>query len=420
MKIKNNNWEDIIISESTVKFLRKMPKTELHVHIEGTLEADLAWELAEKKGYGINKPLLIPKPSGGEYQIKSYEELCGVYKFDDLLSFLNVYNTLAGLLNTKADFVKLAEAYSEKCIEENIRHAEIFFDPQTHTSRGIAFETVVDGLQAGLEKARSAGIDLQLIVSVLRDNKVGSVNDSDNISSTVKNNRTAWNVINCAIAYNKTIGITIHRPEDWRIVGVGLDNAEVGFPPAPFTPIFARAREYGLFCVAHGGEEGNYDPYIKDAIEKLKIVRLDHGVRAAENKAVLDSLIKKNQDEYINEAYHEPHKIPLTVCPLSNYKLNVFSNPSDANIIELLDQGLMVTVNSDDPAYFGGYVTDNYIFLLKTLDKSLTNVLKTIKKENIKKLVINGFEASILPLEKKKAYIAEVNDYFKKTAFHRN
>ncbi|MCP4213969.1 MAG: hypothetical protein GY765_04890, partial [bacterium] len=276
-----------------------MPKTELHMHIEGAFEATLAWQLASEQGFGPNNPLTIPKPGGGDYQVKSLTELENVYNFDDLESFLNVYNTLATLLKTKQDFQRLAENYAEKCLAENIKHAEIFFDPQTHISRGIPFETVVDGLQTGLQKGRQKGVSLVMIASILRDHPVGSPGDRGDITSGGYNDEdsTAWVVAHCVTAYNKLTmlpgGTPNERPSQWRLAGIGLDNVEVGYPPELFKDVYAHLRDNGLFAVAHAGEEGPPE-FIWQAIDDLNVVRVDHGVRAIEDPNLLSLMGKLN------------------------------------------------------------------------------------------------------------------------------
>lgn len=397
-------------------FLNAMPQTELHMHIEGALEAPLAWQLASEQGFGPEKPLKIPNPDGGSYQITSRKELEKVYDFDDLESFLNVYNTLAKLLKTEEHFQRLAESYAEKCLAENIKHAEIFFDPQTHISRGIDFQTVVDGLQKGLQKGRKKGVSIVMIACILRDHPIGSPGDIGDITSRGYNtdNATAWVVAHCVTAYNKLTmlpgGTPDCKPSQWRLVGVGLDNNEVGFPPVLFKDVYAYLRYNGLYAVAHAGEEGPPE-YIWQAIDDLKVVRVDHGIRAIEDPSLLSLMGKPNSSDHILKFYHQPHPIPVTVCPLSNYKLKVFPDPSQTNIVDLLNLGIMATVNSDDPAYFGGYITANYNFLLKYLNPSVAQA-GPINLSHIFKLARNGFEASILPLRQKNQFLAELHDYF--------
>jgi adenosine deaminase len=399
-------------------FVNAMPKTALHMHIEGALEAHLAWQFASEQHFGPKpkKPLIIPKPDGGSYEVRSLAELEEVYNFNDLESFLNVYNKLATLLKTKKDFQRLGESYAEKCLAENIKHAEIFFDPQTHISRGIPFQTVVDGLQTGLQKGREKGLSIVMIASILRDHPVGSPDDEGDITSSDYNpkNSTAWAAAHCITAYNKLTmlpgGAPDRRASQWRLVGVGLDNNEVGFPPDLFVDVYAYLRDNGLYAVAHAGEEGP-PAFIRQAITDLKVVRVDHGVRAIEDPNLLSLMGKPNSSDHILKFYHQPHPIPVTVCPLSNYKLKVFHDPTLTNIVDLLDLGIMATVNSDDPAYFGGYVTANYIFLLQYLNPKVAKA-EPINLSHIFKLAKNGFEASILPLERKNQFLAELQYYF--------
>ena len=415
-KTDNFSLDSTKLDPDVIDFIGRMPKTALHMHIEGSFEADLAWTLATEQGFGPKKPLVIPKPEGGTYKVTNLKQLETVYNFDDLESFLNVYNTLATLLNKKEDFQRLAEAYSNKCIQENIRHAEIFFDPQTHISRGIPFQTVVDGLQSGLQKGRSRGISIVMITSILRDHKVGQSSDTGNILSSkyTVDSATAWATAHCTVAYNQLTylsgGSPNARPAEWRIVGVGLDNNEVGFPPDLFKGVYAYLRENGLFAVAHAGEEGP-PSYIWQAIDDLKVIRVDHGIRAIEDPNLLSLMGTPNSTSQILKFYLQPHPIPITICPLSNYKLKVFPDPTETNIIDLLDLGIMATVNSDDPAYFGGYVTENYIFLLKSLDPKVAKA-KPITLSHIFQLARNGFEASVLPSGQKNQFLGELNNYF--------
>ena len=284
-------------------YLRSLPKAELHVHIEGTLEPELALHLAQKHG------LRLPYPNVGA--------LRAAYDFGNLQAFLDIYYAMAQVLRDADDFYHLAIGYMQRAHEQGVVHTEIFFDPQTHTARGIAFGTVVAGLKrALLEAERRFGMTHRLIACFLRH------------LSAAQARRTLDEALE-------------HRDI---ITAVGLDSAEVGHPPAKFTAVFRHARAQGLLTVAHAGEEGP-PAYIREALDLLAVQRIDHGVRCEEDPALVQRLIRE--------------RIPLTVCPLSNVKLGVFNRMEHHNLKRLLEAGLLVTVNSDDPAYFGGYVLEN-------------------------------------------------------------
>ena len=393
-------------------FIQKMPKTALHMHLEGSLEPEMAYSFAKKANM---IPLSVPKSGGGTTVVNTLAELKEVYKFKDLGSFLNVYNTLATTIKTKQDFTSLALAYCKKALSENIRHAEIFFDPQTHTSRGISFADVADGIQEGLEQGRKMGLSIQLICSILRDHTVGTINDPGEIDKPLTTtDPTAWTTIKQCVNYNKTTTLSggtpgARKPEFFMSM-IGLDNNEVGYPPSLFQSVYEYARNNGMFCTAHAGEEGPPE-YIWEAIDLLKCIRIDHGVRTIEDPELVSYMSTPQTQPHILKAYGKPNVIPITVCPMSNYKLNVFPDPTQINIIKILDLGIAATVNSDDPAYFGGYATENYLFLIKNLN---CNVAKSrpIDLADIRRLCMNGFEASLLPPAKKIAYMKEVNDYF--------
>jgi adenosine deaminase len=288
-------------------FIRKLPKIELHLHIEGSLEPELMFELARRNRI--------------EIPFTSADEVRAAYEFSDLQSFLDIYYQGANVLVEEQDFFDLCWAYLLRCQQDNVLHTEVFFDPQTHTARGIAFDTVVNGLQCALEQGRSKlGISSQLILCFLRH----------------LDEESAFITLQKALP---------HRD---KIIAVGLDSAEAGNPPQKFERVFAAAREAGFLTVAHAGEEGPAS-YIRDAIELLKVSRIDHGVRCVEDPELVRELIDSH--------------MPLTVCPLSNIKLRVFNEMREHNVVELLRQGLCVTVNSDDPAYFGGYMNDNFLAL---------------------------------------------------------
>ncbi len=292
-------------------WLNALPKAELHLHLEGSLEPELLFALAER-----NK---IALPWG------DVESLRGAYAFNNLQEFLDLYYQGANVLRHEQDFYDLTWAYLEKCKAQNVIHTEPFFDPQTHTDRGVPFEVVLDGIAGALRDGRDKlGISSGLILSFLRH-----LSEDE-----------AQTTLDQALPFRDAF------------VAVGLDSSEVGHPPSKFRRVFDRARAEGFLTVAHAGEEGPPE-YIWEALDLLKVSRIDHGVRAAEDPKLIERLI----DE----------QIPLTVCPLSNTKLCVFDDMSQHNILELLERGVKVTVNSDDPAYFGGYVTENFQALHESL-----------------------------------------------------
>jgi adenosine deaminase len=310
-------------------FIRKLPKIELHLHIEGSLEPELMFELARRNRI--------------EIPFTSADEVRAAYEFSDLQTFLDIYYQGANVLVEEQDFFDLCWAYLLRCQQDNVLHTEIFFDPQTHTERGIAFDTVVNGLQRALEQGRSElGISSQLILCFLRH----------------LDEESAFITLQQALP---------HRD---KIIAVGLDSAEAGNPPHKFERVFAAARDAGFLTVAHAGEEGPAS-YIRDAIELLKVSRIDHGVRCVEDPELVRQLIDS--------------RMPLTVCPLSNVKLRVFDDMREHNVVELLRQGLCVTVNSDDPAYFGGYMNDNFLALADAHPMS---------RDEIAQFSFNAIEAS--------------------------
>ncbi|WP_168406030.1 adenosine deaminase [Acinetobacter indicus] len=326
-----------------LELIRALPKAELHVHIEGTFEPELMFAIAQRNNIAI------------PYQ--SVEEVKEAYNFHNLQSFLDIYYAGANVLVHEQDFYDLAWAYFEKCAEDQVVHTEMFFDPQTHTDRGIAFATVINGLQRACDDAQSKlGISSRLIMCFLRH----------------LSEEAAFATLEQALPYKE------------QIIAVGLDSSEVGHPPAKFARVFAKAREYGFLVVAHAGEEGPPE-YIWEALDLLKVNRIDHGVRSEEDPALMQRLI---QDE-----------MPLTVCPLSNLKLCVVQDMRQHNIRRLLQQGMKVTVNSDDPSYFGGYMNDNFIAITEALD---------LNADELKQLAINSFEASFLPAAQKQAWIEKI------------
>lgn len=326
-----------------LELIRALPKAELHVHIEGTFEPELMFAIAQRNQI--------------EIPYKSVEEVKQAYNFHNLQSFLDIYYAGANVLVHEQDFYDLAWAYFEKCHEDRVMHTEMFFDPQTHTDRGVAFETVINGLQRACDDAQSKyGISSRLIMCFLRH----------------LSEEAAFETLAQAMPFKD------------QIIGVGLDSSEVGHPPAKFERVFAKAREAGFLVVAHAGEEGPAE-YVWEALDLLKVNRIDHGVRSEEDPALMQRLIAE--------------KMPLTVCPPSNLKLCVVDDMAEHNIRRLLQQGVHVTVNSDDPSYFGGYMNDNFIAITEAL--SLSN-------DELKKLAQNSFEASFISDAEKQKWITAI------------
>lgn len=324
--------------------IARVPKAELHLHIEGTLEPEMMLELARRNG------ITLP--------YADVDEIRSAYEFSDLQSFLDIYYAGADVLQTERDFYDLTRAYLLRARNDNVRHVEIFFDPQTHTDRGLAFATPIDGIYRALADGHATlGISFRLIMCFLR-----------HLS---------------ADAAMATLEASL--PHRQRIHAVGLDSSEAGHPPSKFTEVFARARAEGFLTVAHAGEEGP-PAYIREAIDLLKVSRIDHGVRCIEDPDLVRLLVAR--------------QIPLTVCPLSNVRLRVFDTLRDHNLARLLRAGLCVTVNSDDPAYFGGYIGDNYRRIQQALQLS---------REEICALARNSFVASFLSDADKKRHIAELD-----------
>lgn len=328
--------------------LMPLPKAELHLHIEGTLEPELAFELAARNG------VRLPYGDTGE--------LSKAYEFEDLQSFLNLYYELMAVLRTEQDFADLANAYLARAAAQGVRHAEIFFDPQAHTKRGVALGTVVEGLWRALgSSAANHGISTRLIMCFLRD---------DSAESAMETLRAA-------------------EPYLDRITGVGLDSAEVGHPPVKFREVYEAAARLGLRRVAHAGEEGP-PAYITEALDVLGVERVDHGLRCMEDPALVERLVRE--------------RVPLTLCPLSNVRLRTVDTLADHPLPAMLDAGLMCTVNSDDPAYFGGYAGDNFDAVRSTLG---------LDRERLRELARNSFLASFLEddEELRAGYLAEVEAY---------
>ena len=334
------------------EFIKALPKIELHLHIEGTLEPGLLFELAQRNG--INIPF------------KSESEVRDAYQFSDLQSFLDIYYQGANVLIHEQDFFDLSWAYLLRCRQDNVVHTEIFFDPQTHTERGIAFDTIIGGIHRALVQAEAElQITSRLILCFLRHLDEAS----------------AFATLESA------------RPHGDKIVAVGLDSSEKGNPPAKFKRVFERALDAGFLTVAHAGEEGPAS-YISDSLSLLKVSRIDHGVRCVEDPALVEQLIAD--------------RIPLTVCPLSNVKLRVFDTMAQHNIVELLRRGLCVTINSDDPAYFGGYMTDNFLAVAAA---------HSMNTREIAQFTFNAIDASFTSKHEKQRLEAMVNDVLKR--FHR-
>ncbi|MBT9489685.1 MAG: adenosine deaminase [Rubrivivax sp.] len=323
---------DTIPRSDLPALLRRMPKAELHLHIEGSLEPELIFRLAQRNGVALAYP--------------SVEALRAAYAFSDLQSFLDIYYAGASVLLEEADFFDMAWAYFERAAADNVVHAELFFDPQTHTARGVPMAFVVRGLHHACQRAHAEfGISSRLILCFLRH----------------LSEEEAFATLEAALPYRQ------------HFIGVGLDSSERGHPPEKFARVFARARELGFECVAHAGEEGPA-AYIETALDVLQVRRIDHGVRCTESPALVERLARE--------------RVPLTVCPLSNVKLCVFDHLSQHNLPALLAAGLCVTVNSDDPAYFGGYVNQNFVELFAALPQ--------LGAQEAWQLAANSFEASFV------------------------
>ncbi|QIO08468.1 adenosine deaminase [Acinetobacter lanii] len=324
--------------------IQALPKAELHVHIEGTFEPELMFAIAQRNQI--------------EIPYKSIEEVKQAYNFHNLQSFLDIYYAGANVLIHEQDFYDLAWAYFKKCAEDHVVHTEMFFDPQTHTDRGVPFGIVINGLQRACNDAQAQfGISSHLIMCFLRH----------------LSEEAAFETLEQALPYKD------------QIIAVGLDSSEVGHPPSKFERVFAKAREAGFLVVAHAGEEGPAE-YVWEALDLLKVNRIDHGVRSEEDPVLMQRLIAE--------------KMPLTVCPLSNLKLKVVDDMQQHNIHRLLQQGVHVTVNSDDPSYFGGYMNDNFYAIAEALDLS---------NDELKQLAINSFEASFISEQQKQAWSERIH-----------
>jgi adenosine deaminase len=332
-------------NEQLQMILQQMPKAELHIHIEGSLEPELIFELAQRNGVKL--------------AYESVESLRQAYAFDNLQSFLDIYYAGASVLLQEQDFYDMTAAYLRRAAADNVRHAEIFFDPQTHTARGVPFRTVVDGIWRACQ---DGPISASLIMCFLRH-----LPEEDALATLEE-----------ALPFRD------------KLIGIGLDSSEVGHPPEKFCRVFERCRQLGLHLVAHAGEEGPPE-YIETALDLLNVERIDHGVRCLEDPLLTERLARE--------------QVALTVCPLSNIKLRVFEHMGQHNLVALLDAGLAVTVNSDDPAYFGGYINANFLAAFEALPLGLSHA---------QRLARNSFTASFLEPEAKRRLLDELDTFFAK------
>ena len=339
---------DAIAPERLPALLRAMPKAELHIHIEGSLEPELIFALAQRNG------VVLP--------YASVDALRAAYAFTDLQSFLDIYYAGASVLLNEADFFDMGMAYFRRAAADNVVHAELFFDPQTHTERGVPIKTVIDGLARACETAqRELGVSGALILCFLRH----------------LSEEAAFATLEQALPYRE------------RFIGVGLDSSERGHPPEKFARLFARCRELGLHRVAHAGEEGP-PAYVWSALDELAVERIDHGVRSTEDPALMQRLADT--------------RMPLTVCPLSNLKLCVVKTLAEHPLPALLDAGLCATVNSDDPAYFGGYLSQNFIETFAALPQ--------LGAKQAHRLAANSFEASFAAPRDKQRWLRDLDAVF--------
>jgi adenine deaminase len=339
---------DRIPRQQLSALLRRMPKAELHMHIEGSLEPELIFALARRNGVAL--------------PYASVEALRAAYAFSDLQSFLDLYYAGAAVLLKEQDFFDMAWSYFERAAADSVVHAEIFFDPQTHTERGVPMEAVIVGLAHACRRAHAEfGLSAKLILCFLRH----------------LSEESAFATLQQALPYRH------------HFIGVGLDSGERGNPPERFARVFAKCRELGLHVVAHAGEEGP-PAYVWSALDVLKVQRIDHGVRSVEDAALMQRLAAS--------------RMPLTVCPLSNVKLCVFKTLAEHNLATLLDAGLCATVNSDDPAYFGGYLNDNFV---QTFD-----ALPALTARHAYQLAANSFEASFVDTAQKQRWMSQLDGVF--------
>ncbi|MDG1332464.1 MAG: adenosine deaminase [Crocinitomicaceae bacterium] len=334
-------------SSNLASIIQGIPKTELHLHIEGSFEPELMFEIAKRN----NIPL--------DYD--SVESLKKAYKFNNLQEFLDIYYMGAKVLIHEQDFFDLTWAYLTKVNSQNVVHVEVFFDPQTHTERGIAFDVVIKGIRRALEKAKDElNISYKLIMSYLRH-----LSEED-----------AFKTLEESLPF-----------KDW-IDGIGLDSSELGNPPSKFVNVFKASAEHGFKLAAHAGEEGPSE-YIWEALDLLKVDRIDHGNRCLSDDKLVERLVKD--------------QMPLTLCPLSNVELKVIQKMHEHPVAEMLEKGILATIHSDDPAYFGGYMNENYLETAKELD---------LNSNQLMQLAINGFEASWLKRNEKDEHISKVKAYF--------
>lgn len=336
-----------VAAERLPDLLRRMPKAELHIHIEGSLEPELIFALAQRNGVAL--------------PYASVEELRSAYAFTNLQSFLDIYYAGASVLLKEQDFYDMTRAYLLRAAQDKVLHAELFFDPQTHMARGVSMETVINGLHRACVDAKAElGISASLILCFLRH----------------LSEEEAFETLEKALPFRD------------KLIGVGLDSGELGNPPEKFARVFARCRALGFHRVAHAGEEGP-PAYVWTALDVLKVERVDHGVQASQDAALMQRLAAD--------------RIPLTVCPLSNLKLCVFPNLAHHNLRQLLDAGLVATINSDDPAYFGGYMNDNFTQTFAAL---------TLNARHAYTLARNSFEASFIEASARQLYVDRLNEFF--------
>ena len=332
------------MSQNIQEFIHALPKAELHLHLEGSFEPELMFKIAKRNKVSI--------------PFQTVEEVKTAYKFNNLQEFLDIYYAGANVLLKEQDFFDLTWAYLTQVASENVKHVEVFFDPQTHTDRGVPFADVINGIQKALEKGQSdLGVSYKLIMSFLRH----------------LDEKAAFKTLEEAMPFKELIA------------AVGLDSSELGNPPSKFERVFAEARKRGFKAVAHAGEEGPAD-YIWEALDLLKVVRIDHGNRCLDDAELVKRLVKE--------------QMPLTICPLSNLELKVVNDLKKHPLKTLMDKGVLATIHSDDPAYFGGYMNANYLAVAKALDLS---------REDMAQLAKNSFTASWLPQSEKDKYISQID-----------
>lgn len=332
------------MTEELKQYIRLIPKTELHLHIEGSLEPELMFAMAKKNGVDI--------------KYNSIEELKAAYDFNNLQEFLDLYYAGADVLLKEEDFYDLTMAYLNRVHKDNVVHTEIFFDPQTHTARGVEFDTVVNGIVSALDDGeKQLGISSHLIMCFLRH----------------LDEKSAMETLDLALNHKD------------KIIAVGLDSSELGNPPTKFKNVFARAQKKGFLTVAHAGEEGPA-AYVWEAIDTLEVMRIDHGVSSIDDEKLLDELAKR--------------QIPLTMCPLSNLKLKVVTDLKNYPLKKKMDKNLMVTINSDDPSYFGGYINQNYLAVADALNLTRGDILTLAK---------NSIQSSFLSNDEKQKQIENIN-----------